>query len=577
MYGIEKEIEGLKTQINTLIEKKNFLMNDLSIAYETEAKFSLKKKIEKIEDEINAHRIELAQKEQQTKIVELPQIPLPLQPIHEAAKGEQQDLQNKELIVFPENEKKQMQLFGQRLFQEKVGLLIGNPASGKSILVQEMGKTWQEQGKKVYYYSYKRGHGKKIGDLLLPLCQQPLVFIIDDIHLDTEDAAYLFNHLPTQRVAAFLFVSRRLERQEQNLEDNDEANIYALENQWDTEVEIEAKMQTIILHYQARLREKNPSAFAIQDIKKVVQSLKSDLLAISYYIDAWTETQSLEEVSRENMLKKLYNRYWKHKGERLDAKTTQVLCFYAALYSFEIEGMPEPYEDTLAYLQKLGILYCGETSVQFYHSNFAIMLLQSYAQAKNKDFETFVTETLAKYIGENKPQNLHTIFLKILANKSSHTNNTKVYAALVQNPALKELIQTYYAKVADKREVWFLVGTVASYAITVFLEYFSILISNTPETWQADNVLPNYLYILRELKKQTQLEQGFWKIWGSFLVLAMNLSHLTHGSHQLRSIHTPHSNRSERNVVVLVSPNAPIPVVDTIDYGLVILLIDLSV
>ncbi len=61
MYGIEQEIEGLQNALHILIEKKNFFLEEQSTALDAEVKFSLKRKLQKLEAEIDAYRQKLQQ------------------------------------------------------------------------------------------------------------------------------------------------------------------------------------------------------------------------------------------------------------------------------------------------------------------------------------------------------------------------------------------------------------------------------------------------------------------------------------------------------------------------------------
>lgn len=61
MYGIEQEIQGLQHALNILIEKKNFFLEEQSVASDAEIKFSLKLKLEKLEKEITEYRQKLQQ------------------------------------------------------------------------------------------------------------------------------------------------------------------------------------------------------------------------------------------------------------------------------------------------------------------------------------------------------------------------------------------------------------------------------------------------------------------------------------------------------------------------------------
>lgn len=65
MHGIDKEIEGLKTKLNLLIDKKNRLDLALVDAYDEEKKFALKRQVEGLENEIKAVRERIKDLEQQ--------------------------------------------------------------------------------------------------------------------------------------------------------------------------------------------------------------------------------------------------------------------------------------------------------------------------------------------------------------------------------------------------------------------------------------------------------------------------------------------------------------------------------
>lgn len=59
MYGIEQEIQGLQNALELIIRKKNYLLEALAIAFDPEATFALRTRVDNLEREIDAYRQKL--------------------------------------------------------------------------------------------------------------------------------------------------------------------------------------------------------------------------------------------------------------------------------------------------------------------------------------------------------------------------------------------------------------------------------------------------------------------------------------------------------------------------------------
>jgi hypothetical protein len=66
-YGKDKEIEGIKKQIDLLVERKNFLGEELSTSSDASTRFSLRKQIEQLDKEIAELRKQLEEIENERK------------------------------------------------------------------------------------------------------------------------------------------------------------------------------------------------------------------------------------------------------------------------------------------------------------------------------------------------------------------------------------------------------------------------------------------------------------------------------------------------------------------------------
>ncbi len=142
-----------------------------------------------------------------------------------AAKGYEKYIKN-DLLFFHENEISKLNKFCRIIFAEKIGLMLGNPASGKTILTIKIAEIFEKMGLQTYYYSFKKEKLNIIEEIIIQNRDKEILFIIDDIHLNIEVATNIFEKFQTENNARILFISRNIAKNLQKATGVDYLNVY---------------------------------------------------------------------------------------------------------------------------------------------------------------------------------------------------------------------------------------------------------------------------------------------------------------------------------------------------------------
>ena len=129
----------------------------------------------------------------------------------EDVKNDNKFLFDNDLTFFTEQEIENHQLLIRYLKDNRACLLIGNPATGKSISVVAIGERLANSGIGTYYYSFKkRDRWAEVWAEIISQARPEIVFILDDIHLDLEAAQEALIKLQSRPDVRILFISREI-------------------------------------------------------------------------------------------------------------------------------------------------------------------------------------------------------------------------------------------------------------------------------------------------------------------------------------------------------------------------------
>jgi hypothetical protein len=299
-----------------------------------------------------------------------PKILRAFQPIQSLLKvGVNRRLFENDLIFFTTDEQERIRAMRDELMQHYCVLLLGNPASGKSVLALSLAKHLQQDGYQTYYYSFKHGTSTDLWDDIRPLLNQKILFIVDDCHLDVGSAAHLYycTH-DIQASACILLVSRYVSQDVQQSGRFDFNLFEELHEQTFTssisKEQEEAKTIGVIKKHQAFFENEHRRKYQVGDIDTIVAGSHQNLLILSFQLDIWEKSSTrLSDIDRASVLDNVYRRYW----QRLSHTQRACLLQYASLYWFEIEfeslrNTPD-YEETNRQLRAFGNSFWSQKEI----------------------------------------------------------------------------------------------------------------------------------------------------------------------------------------------------------------------
>ena len=451
-------------------------------------------------------------------------------PFHSVVKTKVNQQFVKNLLYFTQDEKQMMQQIVERLKSQHQVLLLGEPATGKSMMAFEI--AGQLQGYQVYYWSLARSD-KGLWEDIESLLYRKVLFIIDDCHLDVDTATWLGSkfHDLSNVSAALLFVSRNISKDLQRSSQLDWFNLFdeLQEVTFRTESrDLQVKVKGIIETYQAYYEQSGSGQYVVGDEAVVFANIRNSLVVLYYYLELWKERSILSEINEQQVLGKVYEKYFRH----LEKKSqVDVLLQYACLYMFEVEfeSLPDVEEDT-KFLAKQGIiLEVREYVYSFYHSDFADLLLRAYAayggdrfKRKNKKFENFLFKQIKRYLlsfnqDDDCPDNVHAILSNISGSNNEEIKKVVLLEKLLADKELKELIIEFYSTEANDRILKQFVSILSKNTPAVFNKYFQSLV-NESEYFEkiffySKNSFGIYIRMLMNLRKNDTVYNVFLCNW----------------------------------------------------------------
>ncbi len=445
------------------------------------------------------------------------------------------------LVFFTPAEQQTIQSICTTLIDSHQALLLGHPASGKSILALTIAKKIQEQGYQAFYASFKHGIQHDLWDDIRPLLNEKILFIVDDCHLNIKDAANLYRLWHGQDTnACLLFISRQIAKE---VQENAESDFYMFdelrEQTYSSEL-IESqnidKIKGIVLLYKNYFEEKYERSYKIGDIHKLIKQVYADLLLLSCYLDVWEMEQIvLSEIDRVRVLKNVYVRYWKF----LDSDQMICLLRAASLYYFEIpfEPLPTDESSTNDLLEKGLLQRDAKQDIKLcvmYHSSFAALLIDAYLTEKaliiNRQYrkterkrEGFLCSQLRDYITSflqdySYPLNLQIIIDQLINYpETNFVFGCNILLDLLQNNDIKQSIINYHSDINNSgnfSNIRRFFDVISSKFPNLLFELFDLIFfkninSTKPLLLKSQHALNDYYMILNTLKQDTGKYNAF--------------------------------------------------------------------
>lgn len=305
---------------------------------------------------------------------------------------------------------------------QRIAVLLGPPASGKSVITINIAKELENQGYNILFHRItSKSYFEDIWFDITMHDEEKQLYIFENCHLNFEIINHIYANYDKIQKAACLFVSRiipeklRYTFELDNLDilDNIKDQVFTICVQQDEET----KVCGIINNYKVFYEKVYNRPFVIGDEKIFLNNIGSNLLVLHYYLQLWPTIDKLDLIDRKSILQKINSLYLSD-----DFQEKILNCAVLFQYEIQIEALPED-KGVFDQLLKKGILqYNPETGYfKLYHSDFAKLLIECYTfqpsfSSYYSSCEDFVSERIKKYILSfpNYPSNYDEIIRNLL-------------------------------------------------------------------------------------------------------------------------------------------------------------------
>jgi hypothetical protein len=366
-----------------------------------------------------------------------------------------------DLVYFPDEEHQIMQQIQTILSSQtgdRIALLCGDPASGKTVMGFAIAKEMEKQEYKVLYHRLTaETKFDAIWSNFTTYGGQKVLFVLDDCHLNLEIATEVYFRFDSIQKSSCLLISRNLPKNLRFIEKFDYLDIFEkLENE-DRSFELDIaldqqvinKISGIIQRYKDYYERTSEREFVVGNEEQIIQNTHHNFLYLYFYLFFWKEIKKikqLDQLDEKQILDKIYDRYL---GNNTYKPYMELILKYAALYQYEIQFEPSKEEDSecIEFLTKQGLLeFNTETEYYaFYHSDFAKLIVKSYASRPSfkrkyhSGLQQFTIQQIKNYIlsFEDYPSNLSEVFVNIIINKSADVFSTLLEDESVADRAIR--------------------------------------------------------------------------------------------------------------------------------------------
>jgi DNA-binding XRE family transcriptional regulator len=344
-------------------------------------------------------------------------------------------------------------------------LVIGGVATGKTVMAIYIAEKLREKGYRTLYY--KLNAKTSYDKLHLSFAAQQSTntfFIIDDCHKNIDVASEIYDRFNQIKDFYCLLCTRPVPKYVRRLSSLDYQDIFSDFAKKDkvfslNKVDVRAKMFGIIEKYKQYLEKEKGFKAIVDDKNQIIKNVKRNYLMLYFYLSYWTPNEPLDKLNETQILEKMYERYI---NNATNEPYKDLILKYAALYQYGIEFEPSKKDEDKAkkLVNPIAILERDEDTdyYSFYHSNFARLLLESFAtrdkfsQRYKNGIEEFTLEQLKAFFAdfEKYPNNLPEVFFNLFQN-----NEIYLLSLLLQDSYIKRQSISFFLN--ESRDAYSLV------------------------------------------------------------------------------------------------------------------------
>lgn len=338
---------------------------------------------------------------------------------------------------------------------KRAGLLIGNPATGKTVIACSLAIKLERAGFDVYYLSLTPSHTfEEVWREITVSDARKALFVLDDCHLNAEIASGICRNCDSlAATSSCLLISRTVDAETRASPDylalDYVAAFQAGEQCFDLDEAFEngvaRKIIGIVRRRKAWLEQNGRANLEIGDERQLLANVHRNLFLVEALLVFWPDGRPLSALSHPEVLRRVRERYFGQLSQPARAYLLQL----AAIGQFETEGLVPPgAEQACEDLRRHG--FCATDSatgmIELPHSEFALLLLEAHAAtpdfaSNHRNLKEFTLEQLEQYITAFKlfPANLEELLLNLFEHKARYA-----YVPLLKSEQIQTRIFAFY-------------------------------------------------------------------------------------------------------------------------------------
>lgn len=374
---------------------------------------------------------------------------------------------------------------------ERLALLVGNTATGKTVIACQLGRKFQLDRYHVFHLRLDSAirFAEVWNDLLAASAIGEVLFILEDCHLNMDVSSSLYRRFASlPRNVGCLLVGRPVDEEARRAHDQFAGDFILELSERDRCFSLDEtlsgkfadKIIGITRKHKTAWETANGAALSVGDESKLVENVQGNLFYLQAALSFWTPQQALAELNHPAVLERIACRYL----NPLNESERELLLQIAALGEREIKfQIPPGHEQFCEKLRHEGICGLERPSglIALPHSGFAALLVEAYEKSRafTSRFASRADFQLAAFRGYLRafarfPVNLEEVFVNLFEHRAR-----KVFVPLLKDADVQKRICEYYRRQGTieglvnflfKAKIYLTPAEVSGYALSLTTE-----------------------------------------------------------------------------------------------------------